>query len=170
MLEAIPYDYQIVKLDESFFAAYPEKEYPELLQKDGRPYTCLLFQTHYDYFICIPYRSYIRHNNAFKFKKSKRAREKASGLDYSKMVIVKNPCYISDETAVIDKDEYNETVYFIKKIQADALHYLDKYIEHVKRNTTESGSYQRNYTYTTLKYFHREIFNSNAGILQGEGD
>lgn len=153
----IPYDYQIVKLDSSFFVNYPSSKYPELMQKDNRPYTCLLFQTHYDYFICVPYRSYIRHKNAFKFKGTKRSRQKSSGLDYSKMVIVKDNTYISDIPAVIDKDEYNETITYIKKIQADSLKYLDGYIQHIKDGTKSAPDFIRNYAYTTLAYFHNEM-------------
>ena len=58
-------DYQILKLTNAFYRAYPNPPYTEILKKDQRAYNCLLFQSHYDYFICIPYRSEITHKYAF---------------------------------------------------------------------------------------------------------
>lgn len=49
-------DYQILRLTEHFYNAYPDPPYREVLKKNQRAYNCLLFQTHYDFFICIPYR------------------------------------------------------------------------------------------------------------------
>ena len=54
-------DYQILKLTDAFYKAYPNPPYTEILKKNQRAYNCLLFQSHYDYFICIPYRSEITH-------------------------------------------------------------------------------------------------------------
>ena len=50
-------DYQILRLTEHFYNAYPNPPYREVLKKNQRAYNCLLFQTHYDFFICIPYRT-----------------------------------------------------------------------------------------------------------------
>ena len=47
-------DYQILKLTDVFYQAYPNPPYKEILKKNQRAYNCLLFQSHYDYFICIP--------------------------------------------------------------------------------------------------------------------
>jgi len=58
-------DYQILKLTNAFYSAYPNPPYTEILKKNQRAYNCLLFQSHYDYFICIPYRSEITHKYAF---------------------------------------------------------------------------------------------------------
>ncbi len=76
-------DYQIMKLTDLFFQKYAA--FKEILLKQGRTYACLLFQIHYDYFICIPYRTEISHENAFHFKKSVRSKVHKSGLDYSKI-------------------------------------------------------------------------------------
>ena len=54
-------DYQILKLTNAFYSAYPNPPYTEILKNNQRAYNCLLFQSHYDYFICIPYRSEITH-------------------------------------------------------------------------------------------------------------
>ena len=52
-------DYQILKLTDEFYKAYPNPPYIELMKKKGRAYTCLLFQTHYDFFICVLFRTEI---------------------------------------------------------------------------------------------------------------
>lgn len=84
------YDYQVLRMTEKFFDHYPELEYPEIMRKKLRSYSCLLIETHYEFFICIPYRTEIRHKYAYHFKKSKRSREHRSGLDFTKMIIIKN--------------------------------------------------------------------------------
>ena len=35
------YDYEIRRLSQAFYERYPEEQYPELLQKTTRSYTCL---------------------------------------------------------------------------------------------------------------------------------
>lgn len=42
-------DYQILKLTDDFFKAYPNPPYTEILKKKQRAYNCLLFETHYTY-------------------------------------------------------------------------------------------------------------------------
>lgn len=155
---SLEYDYQITRLSDAFYDAYPYKEYSEIMQKDGRAYNCLLVDTHYDFFICIPYRTHIPHENGFHFKKSERSKKNRSGLDYSKMVIVTKQCYISDKEAVIDKDEYNETVLNINKIVEGAVAYIEAYIEHtLGKNKMHPRCFERCYGMSTLKYFHEEL-------------
>lgn len=100
-------DYQILRLTDTFYRTYPNPPYTEILKKNKRAYNCLLFQTHYDYFICIPYRSEIQHKYAFRFKNTRRSREHKSGLDYTKIVIITKNDYIDTKAALIDKDEFN---------------------------------------------------------------
>ena len=104
-----PFDYQILKLTEVFYNHYPKELYPELLLKTGRSYNCLLIESHYGYFICVPYRTNIHHQNAFLFKGTKRSEHFSSGLDYSKIVIVNEPDYIDSKSSIIDKDEFLKT-------------------------------------------------------------
>ena len=40
-------DYQILRLTDAFYNAYPNPPYIEILKKKKRAYNCLLFQTHY---------------------------------------------------------------------------------------------------------------------------
>lgn len=82
------YDYQVLRLTEKFFENYPLVKYPEMMGKKKRGYSCLLIETYYEFFICIPYRTEIRHKYAYHFKKSKRSKEHRSGLDFTKMIII----------------------------------------------------------------------------------
>ncbi|MBR5565715.1 MAG: hypothetical protein IKW08_06055 [Roseburia sp.] len=60
-------DSQILKLTDVFYNTYPNPPYKEILKKQQRAYNCILFQTHYDYYICVPYRTEITHKYAYKF-------------------------------------------------------------------------------------------------------
>lgn len=152
-------DYQILKLMDKFYSKYNSTKYSELLKKNNRPYNCLLFETHYDYFICVPFRTNINHDNAYKFSKSKRSKTNKSGLDYSKMVIVKDLNCLDVKNAIIDKDEYKEVVKNIDRIKLEALEYLEEYIKYtLGEGTLHKEEYFRRYKYTTLKYFHNELF------------
>ena len=66
-------DYQILKLTDDFYNTYSNPPYAEIMKKRQRAYTCILFQTHYGYFICVPYRTEIPHKYAYHFKNSKRS-------------------------------------------------------------------------------------------------
>ena len=88
------YAVEIYKLSTKFYIDYPETQYPELMKKDNRPYTCLLIETKDEYFICVPFRSNITHKDAFLFKNTQRSTYSHSGLDYRKTVIIKDMEYI----------------------------------------------------------------------------
>ena len=110
-------DYQILKLTDDFYKAYPNPPYKEILKKKQRAYNCLLFQSHYDIFICIPYRTEISHPYAFHFTTTARSKAHKSGLDYSKIVIIAKTNYIDATEAIIDKDEFNETMINLEQIK-----------------------------------------------------
>ena len=123
---------QIYLLSTKFVQDYPSSTYSELMYKQGRPYTCLLIDTHDVYFICVPFRSSINHKNAFFFKGTERSQKTKSGLDYSKIVIINNPDYIDSTTAaVVDQDEYNEMMTHLPQIVKEAVSYVVTYINHV---------------------------------------
>ncbi|MBQ8923685.1 MAG: hypothetical protein IJ053_02705 [Lachnospiraceae bacterium] len=151
-------DYQILKLTNDFYNDYPNPPYKEILEKRRRAYNCLLFQTHYDYFICIPYRSEINHEYAYHFKSSQRAKIHKSGLDYTKIIIIKDTKYLDNKTAIIDKDEFKETVINFERIKQEALKYVEDYIGYIKKeNNMHMREFERRYTFSTLKYFHKEL-------------
>lgn len=149
------YVYDVYLLSDKFINDYSEEKYPELMCKQGRPYTCLLVDTHDDYYICIPFRSSISHNNAYLFQSTQRSKKSRSGLDYTKVVLIKDDSYISGAVAVVDNDEYNEAVKNIDTIVKDITKYIDTYIQHI--NGTKEihlREFQRKYKYSTLPYFH----------------
>ena len=150
-------DYQILRLTEHFYNAYPEPPYREVLKKNQRAYNCSLFQTHYDFFICIPYRTEISHKYAYHFRKSSRSQKHKSGLDYTKIAIIKDISYI-DRIAIIDQDEFAETRKHIYYIAEKAEQYIEEYKKHISgENTLDKREFRRKYGWSTLKYFHKEL-------------
>ncbi len=157
-------DYQILRLTARFYENYPNPPYKELMLKPGRRYTCLLFQTHYDYFICVPYRSNVKHPFAFHFHQSKRSQKQKSALDYTKIVIIKQLEYLDSKQGYVDKDEYLETVRNLRQIKAEALAYVEDYVaEMCGQSRLHPKEFQRKYSRSALPYFHKEL-----GI--GDGD
>lgn len=151
-------DYQILKLTDDFYNAYPNPPYKEILKKKLRAYNCLLFQTHYDYFICIPFRTEISHRYAFHFTTTARSKAHKSGLDYSKLVIIAKTEYIDSTVAVIDKDEFNETMINLERIKREALDFVEEYVGHVKGiKQLHKREFDRRYRFSPLKYFHKEL-------------
>lgn len=149
------FEVAIYQLSAEFIRNYPSQQYPELMYKKGRPYSCLLIDLHLDYFVCVPYRSSIHHKNAFFFCGTERSRRTRSGLDYSKMVLVEKAEYLDGANVVVDQDEYNETIRSIRKIAGEALDYLEDYIHHVDGSRPlHPREYMRRYQYSTLPYFH----------------
>lgn len=155
------YDYQVYKLSAKFYQDYPHKQFPEILEKPTRGYNCILIDCHTDYFVCVPFRSEINHSNGFHFHNTNRSKHHRSGLDYSKMVIIKDTDYL-DNNAVIDKDEYLAMVNNIDKIVQEALAYLTTYINHKNKTTTlHPKRYQRDYSKSSLPYFDSILFTTN---------
>lgn len=151
-------DYQILKLTDAFYKAYPNPPYREILKKKQRAYNCLLFQTHYNYFICIPYRTEISHRYAFHFTNTLRAKKHKSGLDYSKIVIIEKSEYIDSTDAIIDKDEFNETMVNLGRIKKESLNFVEDYIAHMKgEKPLHKKEFDRGYGFSPLKYFHKEL-------------
>ena len=149
------YLYQVYRLSADFEAAYPHEEYPELLYKPTRPYSCLLIDTKSDYFICVPFRSSINHKNAFMFTSSARSLRTKSGLDYSKIAIIKDSKYLSDDVATVDNDEYSEMRSSIDHIVEEAVSYVETYVDHVRgTQKIHDREFERKYRYSTLPYFH----------------
>ncbi|MBQ2396828.1 MAG: hypothetical protein II304_07350 [Bacteroidales bacterium] len=149
------YDYQLYKLSNKFIADYPPQDYPELLLKADRPHYCLLIETNSDYFICVPFRSNIEHNNAFKFKNTQRSKRSKSGLDYSKIAIINKGEYLSNAKIAVDKDEYKTAIKCMEKIVNQASKYVNDYINHINgSHVLNIKEFDRKYRFSTLPYFH----------------
>lgn len=151
-------DSQILKLTDLFYKTYPNPPCLEILKKQQRAYNCILFQTHYDYYICVPYRTEIGHTFAYHFKNSKRSRAHKSGLDYTKIVIINKNEYVDSKDALVDKDEYNETMMNHDRIKGEALEFVEDYVAHMNATRVlHQREFQRRYGYSSLKYFHKEL-------------
>ena len=149
---------RVVKLSEAFYNDYPHESFPEVLEKVSRPYSCLSITLNDEYRVYIPYRSHIAHKNGYRFKESRRSKRSSSGLDYAKMIITKNDDYVSNEAAVVDQDEYKETVRNIERISAGAITYIENYVEYVLGNSKMSEKeFKRKYGCSTLGYFIEEL-------------
>ena len=94
----------------NFLMSHPRAAYPEIEQKAGRPYSCLMLRCCEEFVVAIPFRSHIKHDNVYKFHNSQRSMANLSGLDYSKCLIIKNIEDFLDSPAVVDNDEYVETI------------------------------------------------------------
>lgn len=151
--------YEIRKLSQKFYTDYSQVQYPQILRKNDRPVTFLLVETHDGFFIGIPFRSHMSHNNGYHFVNSARSKKSAagSGLDYSKICIVTDSDYI-DAPTTIDNDEYKDMKQNIDTIVNEAVKYVDDYINHVNGTTRlSSRQYRSKYWYSTLPYFHKEL-------------
>ncbi len=148
------FDTEIYSISNDFFNDYPPTLYPEILFKPSRPYHCLLIDTHIGYFICIPYRTNIAHNNAYKFKSSNRSKQHRSGLDYTKMLIIRENKYLSSNV-IVDNDEYKETMLNLNRIVRESNTYLKTYINHITGiSPLNPKGFARKYEFSTLPYFH----------------
>ena len=128
----IEYDMEIKKLNQKFYNDYPENQYPEILRNTNRCYNCIVLQTNYEYFICVPFRTNIKHSNCYHFSHSNRSILHQSGLDYSKMIIIKDTGYFQDGIGIIDSDEYREMLQNINVIISEIYDYINTYIEYKK--------------------------------------
>ncbi len=103
-------------------------------------------------------RTEISHTYSYRFKTSARSRKHKSGLDYTKIVILGKTAYLDSEDAMIDRDEYKETLKNIEKIKRKALGFVEDYmalINGMKR--MHANEFLRRYSYSPLKYFHKEM-------------
>ena len=145
--------YQLNYLSNEFYRKYNSLEYPEIENKNTRPYMVMLVKIDNNTF-AVPFRTNISHSNCYKFKSSERPTNKVTGLDYTKAVIVNDDAYIG-ATATIDNKEYIELNqryrFIIKQFQKFVYDYID-YVNG-KRNFYN----EKKFKYTTLKYFHKEL-------------
>lgn len=139
---------EIYTLSKAFYISYNNCK--EILTNEKRSYNCLVLEKKEEYYICIPFRSEINHKYAYLFRRSNRSLTHKSGLDYTKMVLIKDKHYIGLK-GLVDNDEYVEMMQNIQKINKEANDYIDGYLEYILTNNIKD---LKKYKYTTLKYFH----------------
>ena len=138
----------IYTLSKVFYRDYGN--FKEILTNEKRSYNCLVLETKEDYFICVPFRSEINHKYSYLFKNSNRSKQHNSGVDYTKIVLIKDINYLGSK-GLVDNDEYVEMMQNIQKINKEVNDYINGYLEYV---INENIKYRKKYKYTTLKYFH----------------
>ncbi|MCM1136804.1 MAG: hypothetical protein NC400_14670, partial [Clostridium sp.] len=145
--------YKLNYLSVEFYKKYNSNIYPEIVNKEDRPYMVLLVKVANNTF-AIPFRTNLKHNNCYKFKNSTRATCRTTGLDYSKAVIVNDTVYIGNKARINDA-EYTELDANYHIIIKRFTTYVRNYVKYATR---KSNKYKAlNYKYTTLKYFHKEL-------------
>ena len=85
--------YKLSYLSSEFYKIYNAEEYPEIENKESRPYMVILIQIDENTF-AIPFRTNVTHKNCYKFKTSTRPTDSVTGLDYTKAVIVNEEKFI----------------------------------------------------------------------------
>ena len=151
----LQYEQELYTLTSDFYNTYPNSSFPEVLSPHGtRTYNCFIVE-YTDSFICIPFRTNMKHRNGYHFRTTARSRRAKSGLDYSKMVIIQESRYLSTSNSLVDNDEYIEAMKESDRIASEAVTYLDNYINHNKNIITlNPEEYRKKYSYSTLSYFH----------------
>ena len=155
---------EIHSLSAKFFTDYPHSQYPEIAVKKNRPYSCLLIEYMDDLFICIPFRSHIRHPHAYHFKSSARSQRSQSGLDYTKSILIKDNAYIDATVpALVDQDEYKETMVNLPRIVQEVFSYISDYRDDLNEvRKLHPREWQRRYGRSTLPYFESFLRNTSA--------
>ncbi len=147
---------EIYSLSSQFYTDYPQAQYPEIARKKGRPYSCLLVEYMDDLFICIPFRTHVPHKYAYHFKNSARSQQHQSGLDYTKVALIKDNNYIDSATpAVVDQDEFKEAVQNLPRIVQEVYDYISDYKDDLNGVCKlHPREWQRRYGMSTLPYFN----------------
>lgn len=154
------FDYQVLKLTTKFYTDHPRTEYPEILSKDTRPYNCLLLQSKYGYYICIPLRSHIKHQYGFWLHKD--GKGTYAGLDYTKIIIIEGHDlndYLEPKTALINQKQFITMRNRMPKIVEESQDFIDDYISYLRKDDgcIDEREFIRRYSCSTLQYFHKEL-------------
>ncbi len=146
-------DYQLNYLSPEFYCEYNSNDYPEIENKENRPYMVVLIKIENNTF-AVPFRTNVPHNNCYKFKKSTRPTNTVTGLDYTKAVIVNDSKYIGAAARINDKEyiEFNTNYSFIVK---QFKKFVFDYIKFANGKTNYYSA--KKFKYTTLKYFHEQL-------------
>lgn len=60
--------------------------------------------------------------------------------------------------ALIDKDEFKETIKYLDRIKEEAMTFVEEYVQHVSGSRKmDPREFKRRYTYSPLIYFHQEL-------------
>lgn len=145
--------YKLNYLSAEFYNKYNSTNYPEIENKENRPYMVMLIQIENNTF-AVPFRTNVKHNNCYKFENSSRPTDSITGLDYSKAVVVNDSIYIGAPARINDM-EYTELDINYHIIIKQFTAFVKGYIKLANGKLNEYQA--KKYKYTTLKYFHKEL-------------
>lgn len=141
---------RFVFLSDAFYSAYPSSQYPEMEQKQNRPYIQVCVEIDGIQY-AIPLRSEINHPHVLWTDKANHC-----GVDFSKAVVIKDESYID-----MTKDPH------LRQKEFDALRgkdykiriKMEKYIASYKKAKQDMNNSvnQKLVNYSTLQYFEEEI-------------
>ena len=89
------------------------------------------------------------------FKSSARSQRSQSGLDYTKSILIKDNAYIDATVpALVDQDEYKETMVNLPRIVQEVFSYISDYRDDLNEvRKLHPREWQRRYGRSTLPYF-----------------
>ena len=148
--------FEVRRLSADFYREYPEDLFPEMEHKAGRPYAVLLVEIRGLVF-ALPLRTNIRHAYCYKFRTSDRETESATGVDYTKAVVITNDSYLGEMASINDREytELQNKAFFI-------LRSFERYVDGFVRFRQKGGSERlsKKYRFSTLVYFEKLILSS----------
>lgn len=149
---------RFVFLSSDFYNAYPSARYPEIEQKQNRPYIQIYVEINGVQY-AIPLRSDIKHPHVLWTDKANHC-----GVDFSKAVVIKDERYIDMTTAPhLRQNEFDALRGKDYKIKTK----MEKYIELYKKAKKDLSNpvNQKLVKYSTLQYFEDDI-----GVQDGDTD
>ena len=137
-------------LTSDFYNDYPQSKYPQIEQKNNRPYGHVKLSVNGVLF-ALPLRSHIDHPHAFFTNKKNHC-----GIDYSKAVVITKTNYIDNVTKVhIRPDEFKKLQGKDYRIQTEFQAYINLY-KQAKTDTTVPHR-DKILNYSTLQYFEQYL-------------
>ena len=147
--------YEIRLLSNEFYTDFTLSMYPEMEDKQCRPFLVLIIKIEDNKF-AIPFRTNVKHKYCYKFLNTNRNTTSSTALDFSKAVVINDDKYLGS-SATIDRKEYleleNKTMFIIKKF----ITFILKYKKIMKNPSINRYEYELLSKYSTLKYFHQEL-------------
>jgi protein AbiQ len=141
-------------LSAEFYKHYNSVQYPEMLHKMDRPYIVCLVKIN-NLIFAIPFRSNIKHNDAFIIsKKHTGGNKKRSGIDFSKTVVINNKKFVEkNRKPHITREEF----IFLNSKDFLIIKGLKKFISAYKRAFRFNKKDLALYKFSSLQYFHIEL-------------
>ena len=126
-------NFKIYFLSQEFYNNFPKTDYPEIAEKQTRPYIQVCLEIDGVKF-AVPFRSNINHKNVLWTNK-----ENKCGLDFSKSVVIEKPEYIDTINKPIIRDEEFES---LRGKEHLILAKLKQYIEKFKKARDKQTIYE----------------------------